>query len=158
MMYNEFLIISDLTEDDVTVETYEKVLEPMYMALPNSMDKHDFVKLIDCKALVRDYPNKTRTIREIERVAGECKELFGHVSIGELKTKLYNLAQELAQFDGAESCDTTIYGDRGGYTMTSISINVIKWKDERHNEILWINTYRIDATKKALRLTREYKY
>lgn len=42
MLYEEFLTITNLTEDDITVWTYENVVEPMYMAAPDSMDKHDF--------------------------------------------------------------------------------------------------------------------
>lgn len=157
MMYNEFLIISDLTEDDVTVETYEKVLEPMYMALPNSMDKHDFVKLIDCKAIINQFPNKNKTIREIEKVANECKDLYGHTSLCAQEHKLQTLIYELAHFDGADSAQMSIYGDRG-YTLTTISIHIIKWSDSRHTDIKWENTYRIDVTKDTLQLIREYKY
>lgn len=37
MLYEEFLTITNLTEDDITVWTYENVVEPMYMAAPDSI-------------------------------------------------------------------------------------------------------------------------
>ena len=32
MMYSEFLDIANVTENDITAETYDNIIEPMYMA------------------------------------------------------------------------------------------------------------------------------
>lgn len=157
MLYEEFLTITNLTEDDITVWTYENVVEPMYMAAPDSMDKHDFIKLLNLDTLTTQYRNKNNIIRKIEKIAAECKLCYGHTSLNDLEQKLYDLISELVIFDRADSAQMSIYGDNA-YTLTTISIHIIKWTDYRHTDIKWENVYRIDATKDTLKLIREYKY
>lgn len=158
MLYEEFLTITNLTEDDITVWTYENVVEPMYMAAPDSMDKHDFIKLLNLDTLTTQYPNRNNIIRQIEKTAAECKICYGHTSINDLEQKLYSLINELAtRYDGADTAQMSIYGDNA-YTLTTISIHIIKWTDYKHTDIKWENVYRIDATKDKLKLIREYKY
>lgn len=158
MLYEEFLSIANLTKDDITVWTYENLVEPMYMAAPDSMDRQAFVKLINLKTLITEYPNRNNIIRQIEKTAAECKICYGHTSINDLEQKLYSLINELAtRFDGADTAQMSIYGDNA-YTLTTISIHLIKWTDYRHNDIRWEKVYRIDATKDKLKLIREYKY
>lgn len=156
MLYEEFLSIANLTKDDITVWTYENLVEPMYMAAPDSMDRQAFVKLINLKTLITEYPNRNNTIRKIEKVAAECRELYGHTTLHTQEHELQELINELAHFDRADSAQMTIYGDRG-YTMSAILIHVIKWTDDRHNAISWEYVYRIDATKKKIKLKR-YEY
>lgn len=158
MLYEEFLTITNLTEDDITVWTYENVVEPMYMAAPDSMDKHDFIKLLNLDTLTTQYPNRNNIIRQIEKTAAECKLCYGHTSLNDLEQKLYSLINELAtRYDGADTAQMSIYGDNA-YTLTTISIHIIKWTDYRHNDIKWENFYRIDATKNVLKLIREFEY
>lgn len=157
MLYEEFLSIANLTKDDITVWTYENVVEPMYMAAPDSMDRQAFVKLINLKTLITEYPNRNNTIRKIEKVAAECRELYGHTTLHTQEHELQELINELAHFDRADSAQMSIYGDNA-YTLTTISIHLIKWTDYKHTDIKWENVYRIDATKDKLKLIREYKY
>ena len=157
MLYEEFLTITNLTEDDITVWTYENLVEPMYMAAPDSMDKHEFIKLLNLETLTTQYPNRNNVIRQIEKVAAECKICYGHTSINDLEQELYSLVNELVRYDHADTAQVSIYGDNA-YTLTNISIHLIKWTDDRHNDIRWENFYRIDATKDTLKLIREYEY
>ena len=158
MLYEEFLTIANLTEDDITVWTYENLVEPMYMAAPDSIDKHEFIKLLNLETLTTQYPNRNNLIRQIEKVAAECKLCYGHTSINGLKQKLYSLVNELAvRYEHADTAQVSIYGDNA-YTLTTISIHIIKWTDYRHNDIRWENFYRIDATKNTLKLIREFEY
>lgn len=158
MLYEEFLTITNLTEDDITVWTYENLVEPMYMAAPDSMDKHEFIKLLNLETLTTQYPNKNNVIRQIEKVAAECKLCYGHTSINGLKQKLYSLVNELVvRYENADTAQVRIYGDNA-YTMTTISIHIIKWTDYRHNDIRWEKFYRIDATKDVIKLIREFEY
>lgn len=158
MLYEEFLTIANLTEDDITVWTYENLVEPMYMAAPDSIDKHEFIKLLNLETLTTQYPNRNNLIRQIEKVAAECKLCYGHTSINGLKQKLYSLVNELAvRYEHADTAQVSIYGDNA-YTLTTISIHIIKRTDYRHNDIRWENFYRIDATKDTLKLIREFEY
>lgn len=157
MLYEEFLTITNLTEDDITVWTYENLVEPMYMAAPDSIDKHDFIKLLNLETLTTQYPNRNNLIRQIENTAAECKLCYGHTSINDLEQKLYSLVNELVRYDHADTAQVSIYGDNA-YTLTTISIHIIKWTDNRHNDIRWENFYRIDATKNTLKLIREFEY
>lgn len=158
MLYEEFLTITNLTEDDITVWTYENLVEPMYMAAPDSMDKHEFIKLLNLETLTTQYPNRNNLIRQIEKVAAECKLCYGHTSLNDLEQKLYSLINELAtRYDRADTAQVSIYGDNA-YTLTNICIHIIKWTDYRHNDIRWENFYRIDTTKDTIKLIREFEY
>ena len=49
MMYQEFLNLTGLTQDDITEKTYTEVIEPMYMA--TEMDKASFISCLNLKAI-----------------------------------------------------------------------------------------------------------
>ena len=47
MMYSEFLNIANVTENDITADTYDNIIEPMYMV--TNLSKYDFVKMLNIK-------------------------------------------------------------------------------------------------------------
>ena len=68
MMWAEF---EELAGYEVSYETYSKVIEPMYMALPETYTKQDFVKMLDKKAFA--LPTAKELLKEVKT---EAKHLY----------------------------------------------------------------------------------
>lgn len=92
MMWQEF---ENLAGYEVTYETYTNIIEPMYMALPESVSKADFIKMLDKKAFA--LPTKKEMVKEMKKLANGLFEICGHCSDWESEDKLEKLAKEYAR-------------------------------------------------------------
>lgn len=63
MMYEEFLEIAGVSEDEVTFKVYNDIIEPMYMG--SNLDKREFVKFLNVKAIIENTENPARYAKEI---------------------------------------------------------------------------------------------
>lgn len=75
---------------EVSMEDYNKIIEPMYMA--TDLSKEDFVKIIDKKRFALK-PLKT-IIKEMKKCAESLKETCTHYTDYETKDRLEALARE----------------------------------------------------------------
>jgi hypothetical protein len=74
MLWSEFEKIAGY---EVSVDDYNNIIEPMYMALPN-VSKEDFVKMIDKKRFA--LPTPAELLREIRKEARHLYDICGHCS------------------------------------------------------------------------------
>ena len=109
MMYTEFLNLAKVTEDDISLATYQNIIEPMYMA--TNIDKRDFVKTLNIKAIKDMYPNVNKTEKELVKLIAEMKKLLGHAVMHAQENKFIELAKQLCELRGMEYCyeDGIIY-------------------------------------------------
>lgn len=84
---------------EVTVEDYDNIIEPMYMALPN-VSKQEFVKMIDKKRFALKPISKIE--KEMKKIAKHLEETCNQFTDYEAKDKLNELAQELTNRIGAK--------------------------------------------------------
>lgn len=92
MMWKEF---EEIAGYEVSYETYTKVIEPMYMALPENITKYDFVKMLDKKAFA--LPTKAQMVKEMKKIANFIFENCGLKSYHEEKEQLNKLAKAYAK-------------------------------------------------------------
>lgn len=78
---------------EVDFNTYNNVIEPMYMA--SSLSKEDFVKALNKKAFA--LPTKAQLINKMKNLAKQIKENYEHIYIGDIEEALYNTAKQVAQ-------------------------------------------------------------
>lgn len=64
MMWQEF---EELAGYEVSYETYSKIIEPMYLAIPESVSKTDFIKMLNRKALEKKYEPTIRKMLTRDR-------------------------------------------------------------------------------------------
>ena len=102
MMYQEFLSIAKVTEDDVSINTYLNIIEPMYMA--TDMSKSDFVAMLNIKAICNKYPNVNKVCKELVKLIAEMKKLLGHTTMHEQENKFVELAKQFCELRGLEYC------------------------------------------------------
>ena len=87
MMQNEF---EKLAGYKVSTETYNNIIEPMYMA--SNLSKEEFIKTLNKKNFA--LPTKRQLINKMKKLAKEIKTSSGHVETCEIETELYNVAKE----------------------------------------------------------------
>lgn len=106
MMWKEF---EELAGYEVSYDTYKKVIEPMYMALPDNVTKQEFVKMLDKKAFA--LPTKAETVRKMRKIASFLFENCGIAAFNDEKRELDRIAKEYARrFWGLEwSTDLEAY-------------------------------------------------
>lgn len=106
MMWKEF---EEITGYEVSYETYSKVIEPMYMAIPDGISKQEFVKMLDKKAFA--LPTKKEMVREMKKIAQFLFDNCGISSYHDENDKLDKLAKQYAKrFYGIEwAQDTTTW-------------------------------------------------
>lgn len=92
MMWKEF---EELAGYEVSYETYSKVIEPMYMAIPETVSKAQFVKMLDKKAFA--LPTKKEMVKEMKKIAQFLFENCGISSYHEENEKLDKLAKSYAK-------------------------------------------------------------
>ena len=98
----------------VTTEDYDNIIEPMYMAIPESISKQDFIKMLDRKRFSLDY-RKKKLQKEMQELAQHLKETCTHFTDWEAKDKLAELSEEYQKLVGgkgyhiAEECIWTCY-------------------------------------------------
>ena len=90
MMYEEFIKIAGYK---VSVEDYNNIIEPMYMAL--DVDKHEFVKLINRKRFEVVEKTERQYINEIKKIAKVMFEKCGHCSTWEEENEIDRLTREM---------------------------------------------------------------
>lgn len=106
MMYAEFLKIANVTMDEVTVETYVEVIEPMYMA--SNLNKYDFIKTLNIKNITNMFESPKGIINKILEVVKELKNVDSDASANNLNDKFIELAKRYCEikdfkYDGAIS-------------------------------------------------------
>lgn len=89
MMHHEFEQIAGY---EVSFEDYDKYIEPMYMALPGTISKQEFVKMIDKKRFALK-PIK-KIVKEMKEIATHLKDTCTHYTDYEAKEKLEALIKE----------------------------------------------------------------
>lgn len=92
MMWKEF---EEIAGYEVSFETYDKVIEPMYMALPETIDKYQFVKMLDKKAFA--LPTKAELKRKMRKLANVIFEACGRRSTYNEETELRMIAEQYAK-------------------------------------------------------------
>ena len=73
MMWKEF---EEIAGYEVSPEDYNNIIEPMYMAVPDSVTKQEFVKMIDKKRFA--LPTPQQLMREVKKEAKHLYEICGH--------------------------------------------------------------------------------
>lgn len=91
-MYHEFM---ELAGYEVSYETYSKVIEPMYMALPDGITKQEFVGMLDRRAFA--LPSKRQVLRQMKQLAQFLYENCGRSSYWDEKEQLEQLSKEYAK-------------------------------------------------------------
>lgn len=115
MMWKEF---EELAGYEVSFDTYSKVIEPMYMSLPDNVTKQEFVKMLDKKAFA--LPTKAEMIRKMRKIASFLFENCGISSYHDEKRELDRIAKEYARrfwgLDWAADIEAYVYTlDRYAY-------------------------------------------
>jgi len=97
MMKHEFEQIAGY---EVTWEDYTNIIEPMYLAIPESISKQEFVKMIDKKRFALKPISKIE--KEMKKIAKHLEETCTRYTDYEAKDKLNELAQEITDRIGAK--------------------------------------------------------
>lgn len=109
MMHHEFEQIAGY---EVSSEDYDKYIEPMYMALPGTISKLEFVKMIDKKRFALK-PIKN-IVKEMKEIATHLKDTCTHYTDYEAKEKLEALVREYMERKN--------YPDSFGYIINEIEL------------------------------------
>lgn len=97
MMKHEFEAIAGY---EVSWEDYNTIIEPMYMAIPESISKQEFVKMIDKKRFALKPISKIE--KEMKKIAKHLEETCNHYTDYDAKDKLDALAKEITERIGAK--------------------------------------------------------
>ena len=92
MMWEEFEKIAGYK---VSFETYNNVIEPMYMAI--NVSKQEFVKMLDKKAFA--LPTASEIKKEMKKIAFHLFEICGHSTDWQAEENLMNLAEKYAKME-----------------------------------------------------------
>ena len=118
MMYDEFMKLAGY---EVTRETYDTIIEPMYMATPDSIDKVTFIKMLDRKAFA--LPTRQQLIRKMKTMAQHLAETCEHYTDWETAEELEKTAKEFAKrfygIDWSNDLKSYVYFNRE-YTYPDI--------------------------------------
>lgn len=91
MMKHEF---EQLAGYEVSWTDYNTIIEPMYMACPDSITKADFVSMIDKKRFA--LKTEKQLLREMKKLAGELAETCEHFTDFEKENRIEALCREYA--------------------------------------------------------------
>ena len=116
MMHNEFM---EMAGYKVSYEDYKEVIEPMYMAMPDSVSKADFIEMLDRSRFeIKKTEEELKQEQEYrDRIEFVAATLENHkVSLAYYKEQTVNLKDELkyardavSYYKGAiADCKTTI--------------------------------------------------
>lgn len=92
MMQHEFETLAGYKVSSVD---YKNIIEPMYMALPDSIGKEEFVKMLDMKRFA--LPSKRTLLCKMRNYARWIAEDAEHNYNRELREKLDRLAKQYAK-------------------------------------------------------------
>ena len=93
MMQHEFEALAGY---EVTYEDYSKIIEPMYMAVPESISKQEFVKMIDRKRFdfrAKEKAEKKAMVKAMKEIAEERAQNCEHFCDYEAEDKLREIAR-----------------------------------------------------------------
>ena len=93
MMKHEFEALAGY---EVTYEDYSKIIEPMYMAIPESISKQEFVKMIDRKRFdfrAKEKAEKKAMVKAMKEIAEERAQNCEHFCDYEAEEKLMEIAR-----------------------------------------------------------------
>lgn len=90
MMKHEF---EEIAGYEVSLEDYNNIIEPMYMA--TNLSKQEFVKVIDKKRFA--LKTRKQLQNEMKKIARHLVATFAHYTDYEAKEKLQKLAEEYAE-------------------------------------------------------------
>ena len=102
MMYSEFLNIANVTENDITADTYDNIIEPMYMA--TTLSKYEFVKMLNIKEICNTYPNANKTEKDLVKLIAKMRKNLGLRTMHEEENKFIELAKQYCELKGMEYC------------------------------------------------------
>ena len=89
MMWKEF---EEIAGYEVSYETYSKVIEPMYMAIPDGISKQEFVKMLDKKAFA--LPTPQSFLKVVKKEAKHLFEICGHYTDYESEHRMEKAAKD----------------------------------------------------------------
>lgn len=90
MMWKEF---EEIAGYKVSYDTYTNIVEPMYMAVPDSMTKQQFVKLLNRKAIEKR--SVKAIVKEMKPIAEHMREVCDYYHDYDAAKKLEVLIKEL---------------------------------------------------------------
>lgn len=112
MMWKEF---EELAGYEVSYEDYTNIIEPMYMAIPESFSKQDFIKMIDKKRFA--LPTKRELKKAMRKEANHLFEICGRYTDWESEQRLEKIARQYATrfyaYDPDEKNGIWFYIDKG---------------------------------------------
>ena len=93
MMWEEFEKIAGY---EVSYEDYHNIIEPMYMAVPETVSKQEFVKMLDKKrfAKVPVATQKKKLVKEMKKVAERLRDTCEHYTDWQAKDRLEELEKQ----------------------------------------------------------------
>lgn len=89
MMWKEF---EEIAGYEVSYDDYHNIIEPMYMAVPESVSKREFVKMIDKKRFA--LKTEKQIIKRMREIAEYLKETCDHFTDFGAKEELEKLRAE----------------------------------------------------------------
>jgi len=89
MMHHEF---EELAGYEVSFETYNNIIEPMYMALPENITKQQFVKMLDKKAFA--LPKPESFLKQVKKEANHLYEICGRYTDYESEERMTKAAKD----------------------------------------------------------------
>lgn len=92
MMWKEF---EEIAGYEVDYDTYSKVIEPMYMALPEGISKQQFVKMLNKKAFA--LPTAQSYLKTVMREANHLFEICGQYTDFESEQRAEKAAKSYAK-------------------------------------------------------------
>ena len=92
MMYDEFMRLAGY---EVTRETYDTIIEPMYMAMPDNIGKTQFIAMLDRKAFA--LPTRQQMIRTMKKMARHLAETCEHYTDYETAEEMEKTAHDFAK-------------------------------------------------------------
>lgn len=102
MLYREFLSIANVSEDDVSVNTYDTIIEPMYMA--SKLDKRDFVAILNIDLIKSWFPNVNTVKAKIVELVADMRRGLGHFEMIDEENELVELAKQFCKLNNYEFC------------------------------------------------------
>ena len=113
MMYQEFLNLTGLTQDDITEKTYTGVIEPMYMA--TEMDKASFISCLNLKAICDTHLSKNTAINRLKALASKAITSYSQEHEVTELCKYLEPIMHTAYIEPIYTC--------GGYKLSAIAIH-----------------------------------
>ena len=92
MMWKEF---EDIAGYEVSLEDYEKLIEPMYMAVGDAVTKQEFVKMIDKKRFA--IPTAKELLSEVRKEARHLYDICGLKTDWKSRERMVRAAKKYAK-------------------------------------------------------------